>query len=32
VRHWPEFAAAAGVPEADTARITAALDDVCPSL
>jgi hypothetical protein len=30
VRHWPEFAAAAGVPDADTARITAVLDEVRP--
>ena len=31
VRHWPEFAAAAGVPDADTARITGVLDEVRPS-
>jgi hypothetical protein len=31
VRHWPEFAAAAGVPDADTARITGVLGEVRPS-
>ena len=31
VQRWPEFAAAAGVPDADTTRISAVLDEVRPS-